>query len=178
MKNKCSNKIALGSNNNLLLTASACWFAVTRCPCAKNTFLTKNDDSNQEMDSKDRTNKEKKIARNTDGILNFVSILAIYFYLVGILLRCHSLFSLAANAGVCWIRCCCRRPFIHTHICMRSSIFFFSPSPHPPVRFSCCSFDSCCHFPFRVMIHTAYQNEMSRKNDRIKIFTAYHVSGE
>lgn len=130
IKNKCSNKIALSSNNNLLLTAFASWFAVTRCPCAKNTFLTKDDASNQEMDK--RPNEQRKKER-TDGILNFVSILAIYFYLVGFFSLSFSLFTLYKCARFLYLLLLSASIYIHVFVCALQ--YFFSTSPHAPLSF-------------------------------------------
>lgn len=176
MKNKCSNKIALRSGNSPYIiacsiphqtntlahnththTRSLTLWQPFRCPSAKysrSTMTTSTATTMKKMKKKNRRNLE-------------------FRFNIGDLFLFGWHFS---DVPVCIFIVVVVHPFrCASHTCFPCySLSVLSVSlPLPCTSFVCCFSDSCCRFPFRVMIHTAYQNEMSRKNDRIKISTTH-----
>lgn len=103
MKNKCSNKIALRSGNSPYIIA--CSIPHQTNTLAHNTHTHALSHSDNRSDVRVRNTVEvrwqhrqrqlwRRWRKKTDGILNFVSILAIYFYLVGIFPMCPFVYLL------------------------------------------------------------------------------------
>lgn len=151
MKNKCSNKIALSSNTIIYYRKHSqhtyTHANIERCevrPTNKKIWFEKKNESTK-----------KPIDGNLEFRFNIGDLFLFAWHFSDMLVE----FIVVVFVVVV---------VVHFYVC---ALAYLYPSVYIP-ELGCCSSDSCCRFPFCVMIHTAYQNEMSRKNDRIKISTA------